>query len=98
MLLHSPRAPDHTELAMTLLAQEAVASHAAYAADRGHPIEVPDSEKPELAQWLSDRLKRTVAPRDLSAVGYHLIGGRLLVTERGGAAALLMYAALFMYE
>jgi len=66
MLLRGPRAPERNELAMALLEQEAVASHVVYAADRGHPIEVPGSEKSELAQWLSDRLKRTVAPPDLS--------------------------------
>jgi anti-sigma factor RsiW len=31
-----------------------------------------------------------VAP-DLSTLGYHLVGGRLLATEHGGAVALLMY-------
>ena len=31
------------------------------------------------------------APPELDALGYRLIGGRLLATERGGAAALFMY-------
>jgi anti-sigma factor RsiW len=30
------------------------------------------------------------SPSDLPAAAYHLIGGRLLATERGGAAALLI--------
>ena len=83
--------PDRTQVAMTLLEQEALASHVVYATDRRHPIEVPGTEKPHLSQWLSNRLSRSVAPPDLSALGYRLIGGRLLATERGGAAALFMY-------
>jgi anti-sigma factor RsiW len=77
-----------TERAMALLGQEALASHVVYAVDLRHPVEVPGAEAPHLQQWLSKRL--VVAP-DLSTFGYQLIGGRLLATERGGAAALLMY-------
>jgi anti-sigma factor RsiW len=43
------------------------------------------------AEWLSNRLSRGVAPPALDALGYRLIGGRLLATEHGGAAALFMY-------
>ena len=32
-----------------------------------------------------------MAPPDLSRAGYRLLGGRLLATERGAAAALFMY-------
>ncbi len=73
------------------LEQEAFSSHTVYAADRRHPIEVGANEPALLHQWLSNRLERTVAPPDLSASGYHLIGGRLLATEHGNAAALFMY-------
>lgn len=90
-VLHSPAQPGRTQIAMALLEQEALASHIVYAVDRRHPIEVPGSESPHLRQWLSNRLERSVTLPDLSAQGYHLIGGRLLATERGGAAALLMY-------
>jgi anti-sigma factor RsiW len=83
--------PSRTELAMSLLRQEALASHTVYAADRRHPIEVGADEQAHLSQWLSNRLRRTVAPPDLSAAGYRLLGGRLLATERGGAAALFVY-------
>jgi anti-sigma factor RsiW len=77
--------------ATALLRQEALMSHFVYAADLRHPIEVPGTETPHLQQWLSNRLSRTVVAPDLSALGYHLMGGRLLATERGGTAALLMY-------
>jgi anti-sigma factor RsiW len=92
--LHTPTQPPpqpRIQVAMALLEQEALASHIVYAVDRRHPIEVPGSETSDLQQWLSNRLDRTVVAPDLSSLGYHLVGGRLLATERGGAAALLMY-------
>ncbi len=90
--LHRPPAPGRTALAMQLLEQEAFASHLVYAADRRHPIEVGASDEPHLKQWLSNRLGHQVAPPDLSSLGYQLIGGRLLATERGAPAALFMYS------
>ena len=77
--------------ATALLEQQAIATHVVYSADRRHPIEVTAAERDHLAQWLSNRLQRKVQPPDLDALGYQLIGGRLLATEHGGAAALFMY-------
>jgi anti-sigma factor RsiW len=84
-------APDRQKAALAALEQEAFATHAVYAVDRRHPIEVGAAERDHLAQWLSNRLNRKVAPPDLTTAGWHLLGGRLLATERGGAAALFMY-------
>ena len=89
--LHGMAEGGQTQRAIALLSQEALSSHVVYAVDVRHPIEVPGSEAPHLQQWLSNRLKRVVVAPDLSALGYHLVGGRLLATEHGGAAALLMY-------
>jgi anti-sigma factor RsiW len=89
--LHGGPEPGLTQQAMALLGQEALASHAVYAVDDRHPVEILGADAPHLQQWLSNRLDRTVVAPDLSALGYHLIGGRLLATERGRAAALLMY-------
>lgn len=86
----SPR-PGRTDLALSLLQQEAMTSHAVYAADSRHPVEVTAADSDHLSQWLSNRLRRSVAPPDLSAIGYRLLGGRLLATERGSAAALFVY-------
>jgi anti-sigma factor RsiW len=61
------------------------------AIDVRHPVELPGTEAPHLQQWLFNRLDRTIVAPDLSVLGYHLIGGRLLATERGGDADLLMY-------
>jgi anti-sigma factor RsiW len=90
-LLHRPSAPDRDALALALLEQQGLATHMVYAADKQHPIEVAASERDHLTQWLSNRLDRKVAPPDLGELGYRLIGGRLLATERGDAAALFMY-------
>jgi anti-sigma factor RsiW len=90
-LLHAAQVPGRTQQAMAFLEQEALTSHVVYALDGRHPVEVPGSETPHLQQWLSKRLDRSVVAPDLSSLGYHLIGGRLLATEHGGAAALLMY-------
>ncbi len=89
--LGSSPAPGRVELAMSLLRQEALASHTVYAADRRHPIEVGADQHEHLSQWLSNRLQRPVVPPDLSMAGYRLLGGRLLATEHGGAAALFVY-------
>jgi anti-sigma factor RsiW len=83
--------PDRLHLAMSLLQQQAVASHAVFATDGKHPIEIAAAEREHLTRWLSNRLQRNVAPPDLSGLGYRLLGGRLLATERGGAAALFVY-------
>jgi anti-sigma factor RsiW len=90
-LLRGLPEPGAAQRAMALLGQEALASHAVYAVDVRHPVEVPGSEAPHLQQWLSNRLDRSIVAPDLSVLGYRLIGGRLLATEHGGAAALLMY-------
>jgi anti-sigma factor RsiW len=90
-LAHDAPGRGETQRAMALLEQQALASHIVYAADSRHPVEIAGAETPHLQEWLSSRLDRTVVAPDLSTAGYHLIGGRLLATERGGAAALLMY-------
>jgi anti-sigma factor RsiW len=85
------RPADRQAMALSVLEQEAFATHAVYSVDKRHPIEVGAADRDHLTQWLSNRLNRRVAPPDLSAAGWRLLGGRLLATERGGAAALFMY-------
>ena len=89
--LHSPIQSDRIVRAISLLETQALSTHAVYSVDRRHPIEVSASDSQHLTQWLSARLNRVVTPPDLSASGYAFLGGRLLATERGSPAALLMY-------
>ena len=90
-LLRPMPTPDLAAPAMAILRQQALATYAVYAVDKRHPIEVGADQKDHLSTWLSSRLRRVVTPPDLEALNYHLIGGRLLATERGGAAALFVY-------
>jgi anti-sigma factor RsiW len=77
--------------AITLLAEQAVANHVVYAADRRRPTELGAQQRDDLARWVSNRLNRQVAPPDLSADGYNYMGGRLAATPDGPAG-------LFMYD
>ena len=92
-LVRAPTIPDHAApaMAMAMLQQQALAAYDVYAVDKRHPIEVGADQRDHLSTWLSNRLHRAVRPPDLESLDYRLIGGRLLATERGGAAALFMY-------
>jgi anti-sigma factor RsiW len=73
------------------LSREAADSYRVYAADRARPVEIPGAQQAALTKWISYRLKRPVAAPDLNAVGYKLMGGRLVATPHGPAG-------LFLYE
>ncbi|MEJ0016196.1 MAG: anti-sigma factor [Acetobacteraceae bacterium] len=76
---------------LTLMAQQAIANHVVYTADRRRPTELGAQQRDDLARWVSNRLNHKVAPPDLSADGYAYIGGRLAATPDGPAG-------LFMYD
>jgi anti-sigma factor RsiW len=73
------------------LAQEAAASYVVYAVDEHRPVEMWAAQREDLTRWVSHRLNRPIAPPDLSASGYKLLGGRLVASPHGAAA-------LFVYE
>jgi anti-sigma factor RsiW len=75
------------------LPQEALAAHRIFTVEAVHPVEVKADQEAHLAQWLSKRLGRRLAIPDLEAVGFRLIGGRLLPAGRSDVAAQLMYGA-----
>jgi anti-sigma factor RsiW len=76
---------------LALLAQQAVANHVVYTADKRRPTELGAQQRDDLARWVSNRLNHQVAPPDLSADGYNYMGGRLAATPDGPAG-------LFMYD
>ena len=76
---------------LTLLAQEAIANHVVYTADRRRPTELGAEQRDDLAKWVSNRLGRPVAPPDMASAGFHYMGGRLAATPQGPAG-------LFMYQ
>jgi anti-sigma factor RsiW len=72
------------------IAQSAAYAHVVYAPEMRHPVEVAAAEETHLVQWLSKRLGHAVRAPQLGAVGFELVGGRLLPAA-GGAAAMFMY-------
>lgn len=77
--------------ALAALAQDALAAHRLFVAERRHAVEVDRSEEQHLVTWLSRRLERPLRAPDLSAFGLALMGGRLLPIRAGDPAAQLMY-------
>ncbi|KRB31969.1 MULTISPECIES: anti-sigma factor family protein [Mesorhizobium] len=71
------------------LAEQAIAAHVIYAAEKRHAVEVPASDKDHLQTWLSNRVGLKLVAPDLSANGFQLIGGRLLPAGESKAAMLL---------
>ncbi|MCB1762501.1 MAG: anti-sigma factor [Gammaproteobacteria bacterium] len=72
------------------LPRAAAIAHAVYVPEQRHPVEVTASETAHLVKWLSKRLDRKLQAPDFTAVGFELLGGRLLSGENG-PVALLMY-------
>ncbi|HPR07197.1 MAG TPA: anti-sigma factor [Denitromonas sp.] len=72
------------------LARQAAIAHAVYAPEVRHPVEVGADQRDHLLGWLSKRLGHPIVAPALEALGYQLVGGRLLSGE-SGPGALLMY-------
>jgi anti-sigma factor RsiW len=70
---------------------DAIAAHRTFSVETRHPVEVGVNEEAHLVQWLSKRLGHQLIVPDLSALGFRLMGGRLLPADSGPAA-------WFMYE
>ncbi len=68
----------------------ALSAHAVYAYDDSRPVEIGVDGEVDLVHWLSDRLGQQLHAPDLTAGGFHLIGGRL-VADQDAPAALFMF-------
>ena len=73
------------------MAHRAVVAHATYSPEVRHPVEVGADQEAHLVAWLSKRLGTQLRAPQLEAVGYSLVGGRLLPGENGPVAH-------FMYQ
>jgi len=69
---------------------DAIAAHRTFSVETRHPVEVGANDEAHLVQWLSKRLGRPLIVPDLDALGFKLMGGRLLPGD-SGPAAFLMY-------
>lgn len=72
-------------------AKQAAIAHAVYTPEVRHPVEVTAAEETHLVNWLSKRLGNRLKIPQLSALGYELVGGRLLPGDQGPVAQ-------FMYQ
>jgi len=75
----------------TTFARQVAFAHALYAADVNRPVEIWAGEEKRLVTWLTKRLGFQVHAPDLNALGYALVGGRLVAGNEKPTA-------LFMYE
>ncbi len=64
-------------------------AHSVYMPEKRHPVEVAASEQDHLVQWLSKRVGKPLKIPKLSAMGYELVGGRLLPGESGARAQFM---------
>ncbi len=72
------------------LLRQAVFAHAIYTPEVRHPVEVDTTQEQHLLAWLSKRLGVAIRAPHLNALGYELLGGRLLPAD-GRPAAQFMY-------
>ena len=74
-----------------VMARRAAIAHATYSPEVRHPVEVGADQEAHLVGWLSKRLGAPLRAPKLEAVGYSLVGGRLLPGDNGPVAH-------FMYQ
>ncbi|HZM35623.1 MAG TPA: anti-sigma factor [Burkholderiales bacterium] len=85
-----PEAAAIPEVGATMARRAAIA-HATYSPEVRHPVEVGADQEAHLVAWLSKRLGAPLRTPKLDAVGYSLVGGRLLPGDNGPVAH-------FMYQ
>lgn len=69
---------------------QAALAHSVYVPEARHPVEVTAAQQEHLVQWLSKRVGKPLKVPNLSALGFDLVGGRLLPGD-GGARAQFMF-------
>lgn len=75
------------------LAHRAAIAHAVYSPDIRRPVEIGADQESQLVAWLSNRLGIKLKPPSLGALGYELIGGRLLPGAAGPVAQFMYHDA-----
>jgi anti-sigma factor RsiW len=76
---------------LTPLPRQAAVAHVVYSPDVKRPVEVTADQEDQLVKWLSKRLGTPVSPPQLGALGYELIGGRLLPGNSGPVAQFMYH-------
>lgn len=75
------------------LPRQAAVAHAVFSPDVRRPVEIRADQEDQLVNWLSRRLGTPVRPPRLGALGYELIGGRLLPGGSGPVAQFMYHDA-----
>lgn len=81
-----------SQQALSLPRQAAIA-HVVYAPEVRHPVEVEAKEEDHLVRWLSKRLGTDLKAPKLGALGFDLVGGRLLSGPNGPVAHFMFQDA-----
>jgi anti-sigma factor RsiW len=92
-LAHSSYQPAEVLARATPLPRQAAIAHAVFSPDVRRPVEIGAEHEDQLVTWLSKRLGTPVRPPKLGALGYELIGGRLLPGNSGPVAQFMYHDA-----
>ncbi|TRZ95895.1 MAG: anti-sigma factor [Rhodocyclaceae bacterium] len=88
-LAHDRYPPPESLARNSPLPRRAAVAHAVFSPDMRRPVEVGAEQEDQLVAWLSKRLGTPVRPPKLGALGYELIGGRLLPGNVGPVAQFM---------
>ena len=89
----SPATPASNDSALSGFAQRAAVAHVVYSPEVRRPVEVGADQEQALVTWLTKRMGTPVHAPSLRALGYELIGGRLLPGEKAPVAQFMYGAA-----
>ena len=91
--LHAWRASAVPQAEVPGFVKRAAIAHATYSPEVRHPVEVGADQEAHLVAWLSKRLGAQVRAPKLDAIGYSLVGGRLLPGDSGPVAHFMYQTA-----
>jgi anti-sigma factor RsiW len=92
-LAHGQYQPLTRSAQVVPLSRQAAVAHVVFSPDVRRPVEVRAEQEDQLVTWLSKRLGTPVHPPKLGALGYELIGGRLLPGSSGPVAQFMYHDA-----
>ncbi|MDP1652940.1 MAG: anti-sigma factor [Rhodocyclaceae bacterium] len=92
-LAHDQYRPVESLAKAVPLSRQAAVAHAVFSPDVRRPVEISAEHEDQLVTWLSKRLGTPVHPPKLGALGFELIGGRLLPGNSGPVAQFMYHDA-----
>lgn len=92
-MAHGQYQPAEIMARASQLPRQAAVAHVVYSPDVRRPVEISAENEDQLVAWLSKRLGTPVHPPKLGALGFELIGGRLLPGNTGPVAQFMYHDA-----